>query len=135
MITRATMTALAVLLLGPPGAAPAAARPAPAAASQEGGLPAPLPAIELPINLERVKRQLEALPGSEEARSRLKLEFYINVYARAPRFDPLEGFDIHTGLVPYGAPSHAEMMRQWAPRGFDVPVANLGPILGWIIGR
>jgi hypothetical protein len=126
MIKRAT-TAIAVLLLAAPLAAPAA--------GQEGSPPAPLPAVELPINLARVKRGLEVLPSSEEARSRLKLEFYINVYARAPRFDPLEGFDIHTGLVPYGAPSHAEMMRQWAPRGFDVPVANLGPILGWIIGR
>ena len=135
MITRATMTALAVLLLGPPSPAPAAARPAPAPAGQEDGPPAPLPAVELPINLERVRRQLEALPSSEVARSRLRLEFYVNVYARAPELDPLEGFDIHTGLVPHGAPSHTEMMRQWTPAGFDVPVANLGSILGWITGR
>ena len=131
MITRATMTtALAVLLFGPPGAARSAS-----AASQDGSRPAPLPAVELPINLERVRRQLEALPSSEEARSRLKLEFYVNVYARAPQFDPLEGFDIHTGLVPHGTPSHAEMMRQGTPRGFDVPVADLGSVLGWITGR
>lgn len=135
MITRATMTAFGVLLLGPPGAAPAAAEPAPMAASQENASPAPLPAVELPINLERVKRQLAVLPSSEEARSRLKLDFYVNVYARAPRIDPLEGFDLHTGLVPHGAPSHAEMMRQWTPRGFDTPVADLGSVLGWILGR
>ena len=133
MITRATMTALAVLLPGPTEAA--AGRPVPAPAVQESAPPASLPAIELPINLERVKRRLEVLPGSEEARSRLKLEFYVNVYARAPRIDPLEGFDIHTGLVPHGAPSHADMMRQWTPRGFDVPAADIGSVIGWILGR
>lgn len=133
MITRATMTALAVLLPGPTEAA--AARPVPAPAVQESASPAPLPAVELPINLERVKRRLEVLPGSEEARSRLKLEFYVNVYARAPRIDPLEGFDIHTGLVPHGAPSHADMMRQWTPQGFDVPAADIGSVIGWILGR
>ena len=126
MIIRATMTALAVLLLGQPGTA---------AASQEESPPAPLPAIELPINFERVRRQLAALPSGEDARSRLRLEFYVNVYARAPRFDPLEGFDIHTGLVPHGAPTHTEMMRQSTPQGFDVPVADLGAVLGWITGR
>ena len=127
MITRAAPTAIADLLLGPP--------PVAAGSGQEADPAAPLPAVELPINLERVKRGLEALPSSEEARSRLKLEFYVNVYARAPRIDPLEGFDIHRGLVPYGAPSHAEMMRQWTPQGLDVPVADLGSVLGGIIGR
>lgn len=127
MISR-TAAALAVLLLGPALAA-ATAR------SQEAGPPAPLPAVELPINLERVKRRLEVLPGSEEARSRLKIEFYVNVYARAPEIDPLEGFDIHTGLVPFGSPSHADMMRQWTPAGFDVATVDLGSVLGWIIGR
>ena len=125
MMTRATMTALALLL---PGAAPAA----PAGAGQAA---APLPAVELPVNLERVKRQLDVLPGSAEAQSRLKLDFHVNVYARAPRIDPLEGFDIHTGLVPHGAPSHADMMRQWTPRGLDVPVADLGAVIGWVLGR
>ena len=127
MISR-TAAALAVLLLGPAPAAPAE-RP------QEAGPPAPLPAVELPINLERVKRRLEVLPSIEEARSRLKIEFYVNVYARAPEIDPLEGFDIHTGLVPFGSPSHADMMRQWTPAGFDVPAADLGSVLGWVLGR
>lgn len=136
MLTRATTAAaVAALLLGPTATAPAAAGPAMPAAGQENGPREPLPAVELPINLERVKRGLEALPSSEEARGRLKIEFYVNVYARAPQFDPLEGFDIHTGLVPHGGPTHADMMRQWTPAGFDVPVANLTPVLGWIFGR
>lgn len=127
MNARATMTAIAVLLLGPVSGA--------AGQDRETGPPAPLPAVELPIDLERVKRGLQTLPSSEEARSRLKLEFYVNVYARAPQYDPLEGFDIHTGLVPHGGPTHAEMMRQWTPAGFDAPVADFTPILGWILGR
>ena len=128
MITRATMTVFALLL---PGTAPAA----PPGAGQADAPAAPPPAVELPVNLERVKRQLEVLPGSAEAQSRLKLDFHVNVYARAPRIDPLEGFDIHTGLVPHGAPSHADMMRQWTPQGLDVPVADLGAVIGWVLGR
>ena len=126
MITRAT-TALAVLLLGPPAAAPVA--------GQEGSTPPPLPAVELPINLERVKRGLEVLPSSEEARSRLKLDFYVNVYGRTPRINPLEGFDLHTGLIPFGSPTHADMMNHMTPAGFGVPVADFGSLLGWIVGR
>ena len=126
MLKRAT-TAIAVLLLVPPLAAPAA--------GQEGSPPATLPAVELPINLARVKRGLEVLPSSEEARSRLKLDFYVNVYARAPRINPLEGFDLHTGLIPFGGPTHADMMNHWTPAGFGVPVADFGSLLGWIVGR
>ena len=126
MLKRAT-TAIAVLLLVPPLAAPAA--------GQEGSPPATLPAVELPINLARVKRGLEVLLSSEEARSRLKLDFYVDVYGRAPQFNPLEGFDLHTGLVPFGSPSHADMMSHWTPQGFGVPVADLGSVLGWIVGR
>ena len=95
----------------------------------------PLPAVELPVNLERLKRRLAALPSSEDERTLLKLNFYVDVYGRAPRIDPLEGFDIHTGLVPHGSPSHADMMSQSTPEGFDVPVADLGSVLGWIFNR
>ena len=96
---------------------------------------APLPAVELPVNLERLKRRLAALPSAEDERTRLKLNFYVDVYGRAPRIDPLEGFDIHTGLVPHGGPSHADMMSQWTPEGFNVPVADLGSVLGWFFNR
>ena len=61
--------------------------------------PAPvrLPAVTLPVNLERVTRMLTALPATDEGRSLLKLSYYLEVYGRAPRLDLLRGFDLHTG--------------------------------------
>ncbi|MDP6581560.1 MAG: hypothetical protein QF681_12970 [Vicinamibacterales bacterium] len=95
----------------------------------------PLPAVELPVNLERLKRKLAALPATDEERSLLKLNFYLEVYARAPRINPLEGFDIHTGPVPFGGPSDADMRALWTPREFSTPAADLGSVLGWIFKR
>ena len=107
---------------------------APAVAAQEVAAE-PLPAVELPVNLERLKRKLATLPATDEARSILKLNFYLEVYARAPRNNPLLGFDLHTGPVPFGGPSHADMRDLWTPEEFSAPVADLGSLLGWILKR
>ena len=127
MTTRVTVVLLLAVLLSP--------LPAWSAARQEVGERPLLQAVELPVNLERLKRKLAALPASEEGRSLLKLNFYVEVYGRAPRIDPLEGFDIHTGPVPYGPPTHADMLRLWTPEEFSAPAADLGSVLGWIFNR
>jgi len=127
MDQRATVMLLAVLLpslLAPVGVA-----------AQQVAEPALLPAVELPVNLERVKQKLAALPATEEERSRLRLAFYLDVYGRAPRFNPLEGFDIHTGPIPFGAPSHADLRDFWTPEAFRAPVVDLTSVLGWIFNR
>ncbi len=104
------------------------------AAAQETE-PAVLPAVELPVNLERLKRKLAALPSSDEERSLLKLDFYVEVYARAPRLNPLDGFDIHTGPVPFGGATDAELRALWTPQEFSTPAADIGSVLGWIFNR
>ena len=95
----------------------------------------PLPAVELPVNLERLKRKLAALPATDAERSLLKLNFYIEVYGRATRVNPLQGFDIHTGPVPFGGPDHAGLRDLWTPEEFSAPVADLTSVLGWISRR
>ena len=125
MAQRAIVLPLAVLLLGPL---------APVDAAQEV-YDAPLPAVELPVNLERLKQKLEALPATDEERSLLKLSFYLEVYGRAPRYDPLEGFDIHTGPIPFGGPSHASLRALWTPEALSAPVADLTSVLGWLFNR
>ena len=37
----------------------------------------PLPAVELAVNLERLKQRLAELPESDEERSLLKLDYYV----------------------------------------------------------
>ena len=104
--------------------------PAPAAAEGDRGLVL-LPAVELPVSLKRITRQLDRLPPTHEARSVLRLSYYIQVYARSPRIDLVQGFDLHNGPVPYGAPTHAELLAVMSPREFRPAVATLNNIIGW----
>ena len=125
MTLRAIVSVLGVLLLSPLAQV--------AAAQDVDG--APLPAIRLAVNLERVKRKLAALPASEDGRSILDLNYYLEVYGRAPRLDLLEGFDTHIGPVPFGGPSHADLRDLWTPKEFSSPVADLGSLFGWLLKR
>ncbi len=89
-----------------------------------------LPAEELPVSLDRIKRQLDRLPPTHE-RSLLRLSYYIEVYGRLPRIDLVQGFDVHNGPVPYGVPTHAELLAVMSPREFRPAVAKLNSIIGW----
>ncbi len=126
MTLRAIVSVLGVLLLSP-------LAPVRAAAQDVDG--AALPAIRLAVNLERVKRKLAALPASEDGRSILDLNYYLEVYGRAPRLDLLEGFDTHIGPVPFGGPSHADLRDLWTPEEFSSPVADLGSLFDWLLKR
>ena len=85
----------------------------------------------LPISLERIKRQLDRLPVRDEERNLLYLSYYVEVYGRAPRINVIQNFDIHNGQVPYGAPSHAEMIAVATPREFRTPALMAFPLFGW----
>ena len=50
-----------------------------------------------------------------------------------PRIDLVQGFDVHNGPVPYGAPTHAELLAVMSPREFRPAVAKLNSIIGWSI--
>ena len=67
----------------------------------------PLPTEELPVSLERIKRQLGRLPPTHEKRSLLR------------------------GPVPYGAPTRAELLAVMSPRELRPAVAKLNSIIGW----
>ena len=101
--------------------------------TQERLEPQPLPALELPVNLQRLKQRLTALPARDEDRSLLKLNFYVEVYGRAPEINPLEGFNLHSGPVPYGPPTHTRMLRQMNPHTYQA--ISSGAVLGWSRNR
>ena len=81
--------------------------------------------------LERIKRQLDRLPPTHKERSLLRLSYHIEVYGRLPRIDQVEGFDVYNGPVPYGAPTHAELLTVMSPRELRPAVAELNSIIGW----
>lgn len=120
MVTRAALMVL-VMFAPSPGMA------------QTGNSPVSARTIELPVNLERLKQRLAALPRDDDERP--LIEFYVEVYGQAPRVNPLLGFDLYNGPVNHGAPTHSEMVRQWTPEGFRAPVADLGSLINWLRRR
>ena len=95
----------------------------------------PLPAEELSVSLERIKQKLAQLGPAQS--SLLRLDYYVQVYGRAPKIDVLQAFDVHSGPVPYGAPTHAELLSLILPPESPAPPLLLSPgidIIGWISG-
>ncbi len=95
----------------------------------------PLPAEEQPVSLQRIKRKLAQLAPTQS--SLLRLDYYIEVYGRAPKINVLQAFDVHNGPVPYGAPTHAELLGLIRPPESRTPPLLLSPeidIIGLDLG-
>ncbi len=122
MALRSIVSVLTVLLLSPLALVQAAAQ------DVDGTW---VRAVRVPVNLERVKRKLAALPASDDKRALVELSYYLEVYGRAPRLNLLEGFDSHNGPVPFGGPSHADMRALWTPEAFSTPAVDLSSLFGW----
>ena len=84
-------------------------------------------ATKMGVDLSRIKRELAQAQAAEEASDDpLRLRFRVEVVGTAPRIDFLEGFRVD-GPVPYGPPTHAEVLEVLTPKEFRSPVV---PIYG-----
>jgi len=115
--------ALAFLLAILIGLQPAAVR------AQQGPVaPPPPPSVEaLGMSFERIKRELRVLPPST-AKTPLKLEYYVEVQGLMPPLPLFKPGELTTGPVPFGAPTHRDMMDHVTPEAFKsgtVPVSSL----------
>ena len=90
-----------------------------------------LKADDLPISIERIKRQLERLQADDNERSILRLDYYIEVYGRAPRINVIQNFDIYNGPVRYGTPLHTELRSITTPPELRTPSVISLPIARW----
>jgi len=89
----------------------------------------------LPINLERIHRELQQSTIREE-HDGLNLRYVIEVYGKAPPiviFGPDDNL-VH-GPVPYGAPTHREMIEHVTPKEYRAPAADLGALSRWLAER
>ena len=72
----------------------------------------------LPVDLRRIEREFRQTTIREE-RDGLNLRYFVDVYAKAP---PIVLFtredNLLSGPVPYGAPTHYEMLEMMTPREF-----------------
>ena len=79
----------------------------------------------LPLDLGRIQRELSRSPDSE-SRDGLKFRYFLQIYGTAPQLKIFTETDnlVH-GPVPYGAPTHQEMLRVMTPKEFSVPVFSI----------
>jgi len=110
------------------GAAPVAAASRAQPPSAQAPATQSVPSVEsLGMSFERIKRGLRILPPST-ARTPLKLEYYVEVKGIAPSIPLFRPGEVATGPVPYGAPTHSDMMAHVTPEAFKagtVPVSSL----------
>ena len=90
---------------------------------------------KLPVNLERIQRQLQQSSVRED-RDGLSLRYFVPVYGQAPRIELFTKQDnLETGPVPYGAPSHRDMINAVTPQEFRAPAADFSSLLRWFADK
>ena len=108
----------------PPG------EPQPSSASQQS-----VNVDRLPLNLNRISRELRHTADLEQ-REGLRLRYTIQIYGAAPPLDIFnEESNLANGPVPYGAPTHRELIDHVTPREFRPPVADFSALLRWLSER
>ena len=108
---------------------------APAAAQQGPAPRAPIDVDRLPIDLSRIQRELKQSQDREE-RDGLNLRYHIQVVGLAPPIDLfIEGENLLTGPVPYGAPTHREVVDHITPLPFRSPIMDFGALIRWLADR
>ena len=113
---------------------------APAAAAQQDSvevsrLPVSVDVSRLPIDLAKITRQLRQTQ-STELHNGLHIRYTIDVYGAAPRIEFFTKEDnLQTGPVPYGGPTHREMINQVTPQEFRAPIMDFSALLRWLADR
>lgn len=100
-------------------------------AAQEATDQTPADADALGVSFDRIKDKLDKLPERDEVSELLRLDFYVDVYARAPEIDYFQGFDLQNSPIADGVPMDNELldvMRSGDPP-LVPPVMDLGKIL------
>jgi hypothetical protein len=132
-------TALLLLSLSSGTWADAAAQSAPAdvsvPADASPAASAPVDVSRLPIDIRRIERKLRQTSIREE-RDGLNLRYIIDVYGQAPRIELFTKQDnLRNGPVPYGAPTHQDMLQIMTPQEFRAPVADFGNLFRWLADK
>jgi hypothetical protein len=89
----------------------------------------------LPVNLERIERELRQTTSREELDG-LNIRYIIEVYGQAP---PLIFFtkedNLLSGPVPHGAPTHKEILEHITPKEYRAPAADFSALMRWLAER
>lgn len=134
-LTRFAVVAAVGMGLAAPAATAAQEASETPTAAREPGAEAPAAAAEataLPVSLERIKRRMAAVQEAGNGRRKLlDLNYYVDVYARAPSIELFRNFDTDSETVSYGSPTHAEMLEAVTPREWRPRAISTGALFGW----
>ena len=121
-------TALVALLVL--GLAPAASAPV---FAQDAAADGPVVDVRrLPINLQRIQRELQQSAERQDQQG-LVIRYQVDVYGRSPEIVWFTKEDnLKNGPVPYGAPTHKEMIEAITPIEYRAPVADFTAIMRWL---
>jgi hypothetical protein len=93
------------------------------------------PGDDLPVSLDRIRRQLAVTPTrTRSSKAGLRLEYYVDVYGRAPRLElflPTE--HITNAPVMYGGMTHQEFLQVITPQEFKAPPADIGSAVAALV--
>jgi hypothetical protein len=86
---------------------------------------------KLGVSLARIRRELAQAEAEESTRDgQLRLQFVVEVYGQAPKIDLLRDFPL-SGPVPYGGPTHQEVLDVLTPEEFRSPMIPFSAIAVW----
>ena len=89
----------------------------------------------LPVNLKRLERELRVSTSREESDG-LNIRYILQIFGQAP---PLLVFtkedNLVSGPVPYGAPTHKEIVDHITPKEYRAPAADIGALMRWLADR
>ena len=86
----------------------------------------------LPLDLHRIERQLRQTSEREDSEG-LRLRYFIDVYAKVPRIELFApGENLTTAPVPWGAPTHRDMLQVMTPKEFRSPPMDFSALMRWL---
>jgi len=110
---------------GAAASAPVSQHKPPPPGSSQGQPPPDFDALG--VSFDRIKRELRLSPPSTVT-TPLKLEFYVEVQGTAPPILLFQPGELATGPVPYGAPTHSDVLELFTPIEFRSPSVPLSTI-------
>jgi hypothetical protein len=90
---------------------------------------------KLPLNLERVQISLKRLAESPDV-GPFHVHYYIDVFGRPPLIELFSKDDnLKNGPVPYGGPTHNELLSVITPIEYRSPAMDLNALARWLSDR
>jgi len=103
-----------------------------AAAAQQ----TPVDVSRLGIDLAKIQVELRQAVATQSENHGLRIRYTIDVYGQAPRIELFTKQDnLVTGPVPYGAPSHREMIDHVTPIEYRAPIMDFSALLRWLTDK